>query len=60
MKVENFIKQYDIQKIKKLEQNDPQFLALQKSWSNIKNKDINLFLFLVLQCALVGYQIAGS
>jgi len=60
MDIEQFIEKYQIEDIKKLEQNDPQFLALQKSWSDIKNKDINLFLFLVLQCALVGYQIAGS
>lgn len=60
MGLTNFIKQYNIEKIKKLEQNDPQFLALEKARSNIKNKDENLFLFLIIQCALVWYQISGS
>jgi len=60
MDIENFIQKYDIQKIKKLEQNDPQFLALKQARDNIKNKDENLFLYLTIQCSLVGYQIAWS
>ena len=62
MNIEKFIQQYDLQKIKELESTDPQFLALQKARINITNQekkqDKNLFLYLVLQCALVGYQIA--
>jgi len=47
-------------KIKKLEQNDPQFLALKKARENIKNKNKNLFLYLTIQCSLIWYQIAWS
>jgi N-glycosylase/DNA lyase len=56
--LEKFLSKYDILKAKELEHQDPQFLALEKSWENIQNKDTNLFLFLVIQCALVSYQIA--
>jgi hypothetical protein len=58
LSIEQFIQQYNKQKIKELETKDPQFLALQKSRKNISNKNPDLFLFLVLQCALVGYQIS--
>lgn len=58
--LEKFLLKYNIQKTKELEHKDPQFLALEKSWKNIKDKDNNLFLFLVIQCALVSYQIAWS
>lgn len=60
LNIEQFIQKYDISKIKKLEQNDPQFLALKQARKDIKNKDENLFLYLTIQCALVGYQISGS
>jgi len=60
MKIENFISKYNIQKIKKLEQKDPQFLALQETWKKIKNKNENLFLYLTIQCSLVSYQIAWT
>lgn len=57
MNLESFIQQYNIDKIKKLESTDPQFLALKQSRKTIsnthKNPDKNLFLFLVLQCSLV-------
>jgi len=58
MNIEKFISKYTIQDIKKLEQTDPQFLALKKSRENISNKNQDLFLYLTIQCALVGYQIA--
>jgi N-glycosylase/DNA lyase len=58
MDIEKFIQQYSIKDIKKLEQDDPQFLALRQSRNNITNKNPDLFLFLVLQCALVSYQIS--
>ena len=44
MKIESFISKYNIQKIKKLEQKDPQFLALKESWEKIQNKDENLLI----------------
>lgn len=58
--LEKFLSEYDIKKTKELEHQDPQFLALENCWWNIKNKNENLFLCLVIQCALVSYQIAWS
>lgn len=60
IKLEDFLKEYDIKKAKELEHLDPQFLALQNFRNNIKNKDENLFLYLVIQCSIVSYQIAWS
>jgi len=60
IKLEDFLKVYDVKKAKELEHTDPQFLALQNCRNNIKNKDENLFLFLVIQCSIVSYQIAWS
>ena len=60
IKLDDFLKDYDIKKAKELEHADPQFLALQNCRNNIKNKNENLFLFLVIQCSLVSYQIAWS
>ena len=56
--LKDFLTKYNIQKAKELEHIDPQFLALQNCRNNINNKNENLFLFLVIQCALVSYQIA--
>ncbi len=58
--LENFLKQYNTKKAKDLLHQDPQFLALQDCRNHIAPKDENLFLFLVIQCALVSYQIAWS
>lgn len=58
--LEKFLKKYNIKKAKELEHKDPQFLALKKCRNKIKNKDKNLFLFLVIQCSIVSYQIAWS
>ena len=58
VKLEDFLKEYDIKKAKELEHLDPQFLALQNCRNNIENKDENLFLYLVIQCSIVSYQIA--
>lgn len=60
IELEKFLAKYDIKIAKDLEHKDPQFLALQHCRNNIKNKDENLFIFLVIQCALVSYQIAWS
>ena len=60
IKLEDFLTKYDLKKAKDLEQKDPQFLALQNCRSNIGNKDENLFLYSVIQCSIVSYQIAGS
>ena len=58
--LKDFLAKYNIKKAKELEHIDPQFLALQNCRNNISNKDENLFAFLVIQCALVSYQIAWS
>lgn len=58
IQLKNFLNKYNIQKAKELQHLDPQFLALQDCRNNVKNKDRNLFSFLVIQCALVSYQIA--
>lgn len=58
IKLEDFLKAYDIKKAKELEHKDPQFLALQNCRNNIENKNENLFLYLVIQCSIVSYQIA--
>ena len=58
IKLEDFLKEYDIKKAKELEHLDPQFLALQNCRNNIENNDENLFLYLVIQCSIVSYQIA--
>jgi N-glycosylase/DNA lyase len=58
MNIDTFIQKYDISKIKKLEKSDLQYIALKNARNKISHKDPNLFLYLVIQCALVGYQIA--
>lgn len=60
IKIEDFLKAYDTKKAKELEHKDPQFLALKNCRKNIKNKNENLFLYLVIQCAIVSYQIAWN
>lgn len=64
--LEKYISQFSFEEILKIEESDRQFLALKKSWNQIKNKywnekiNQNLFLFLILQNSIVSYQIAGS
>lgn len=58
--LEKFLQDYSIKKAKELEHKDPQFLALQNCRNNIENKNENLFLYLVIQCSIVSYQIAWS
>lgn len=60
IKLEDFLTKYNLKKAKELEHKDPQFLALQNCRNDIENKDENLFLYLVIQCSIVSYQIAGS
>lgn len=63
------ISNHNLQEILLIEENDRQFLALKKSWENIKqticplhdkNKIGDFFLLMVLQNSLISYQIAGS
>ena len=54
-----FIEKYDLAQILHIETQDRQYQALEKAWQN-SELDPKLFCYLVLQCALVGYQVAGS
>lgn len=64
--LEEYISQFSFDEILKIEESDRQFLALKNARNQIKNikwnKRINqnLFFFLILQNAIVSYQIAGS
>lgn len=63
MTLEQYIAQFSLDDILAIEHSDKQFVVLQNAWNNINvttDVDKELFVFLVLQCALVGFQIAGS
>jgi N-glycosylase/DNA lyase len=56
----DYISGFTLKEILEIEHSDLQLLALKKMWKKIKDKDsADLFLFLILQNALVSYQIAG-
>jgi len=61
MKLVDYIQQFSLDDILAIEHSDKQFLVLQEAWNSIgsqKQDNKELFIFLVLQCALVGFQIA--
>lgn len=63
MKLDKYIAQFSLDDILAIEHSDKQFIVLQNAWNSINttaNKDKELFVFLVMQCAIVGFQIAGS
>ena len=66
MKLSEFVSQYTLEDILKIEHNDSQNQAIKRAWENIreKNGDSKLvrqsFLYILMQTALVSYQIAGS
>lgn len=63
MKLVDYIQQFSLDDILAIEHSDKQFLVLQEAWNSIgsqKQDNKELFIFLVLQCALVGFQIAWS
>lgn len=66
MQLEPYIAQFSLPEIIAIEEQDSQFLSLQNARSQIVAQygdtptDRNLFLLLVLQCALVWFQIAWS
>ena len=63
MKLADYIQQFSLDDVLAIEHRDKQFLVLQKAWNSINSQEQNdkeLFVFLVIQCALVGFQIAGS
>jgi hypothetical protein len=61
MNLELFIKKYNINKIKEIEENDDkQFLSLKKCWDNIKlksDKNKLIFLYMILQNSIVSFQL---
>jgi DNA-(apurinic or apyrimidinic site) lyase len=63
MTLEQHIAQFSLDDILAIEHNDKQFVVLQNARNRINtttDKDKKLFVFLVMQCAIVGFQIAGS
>lgn len=63
MKLVDYIQQFSLDDVLAIEHSDKQFLVLQEAWNTIDSQELSnkeLFVFLVLQCALVGFQIAGS
>ncbi len=65
-KLERYISKFDIEKVKNLEQTkDKQFVALLEVWKYINIKDRSadikaLFLFLIVQNALIWYQLSWT
>ena len=63
MKLEEYIQQFSLDEVLAIEYSDKQFIVLQSARNHInsqKDTDKELFVFLILQCALVWFQIAGS
>ncbi len=71
MQISNFIQNYTITDILKIESQDPQFLSLKNAWINISNKlkkektsitisHKNCFLSLAVQNAMICYQLSGT
>ena len=66
MKVSKFIAKYSLDDVLKIEQNDSQNLAIKHAWETIRDQygdsmsARNSFLYLLIQTALVSYQVAGS
>lgn len=63
MSLESYIAQYSFDAIIAIEESDRQFLALYKAWQklhHIQGMSEDLFVFLVLECALISFQVAGS
>lgn len=64
MELKKYISGFDMKNILEIEHSDLQFIALKNVWENLLNKknisdsDKELFLFLIIQNALVSYQIA--
>lgn len=64
MNIEKFVSQYDLKQIIELEFYDPQFCALSNVWQQIKflpqDREffVSNFLFLIIQNALISYQLS--
>jgi len=67
MSLDEFVSGYSLDDIIALEFRDEQFLCLHKAWNAIVGLEFfdvtfhtELFLYLVIQNALISYQVAGS
>ncbi len=61
MKLENYLKWFNLEDVLNIEKNEAQFLALQKSWNKINNTDQKTkFIQAVLQNALISYQLSWT
>ncbi|MBP7061542.1 N-glycosylase/DNA lyase [Patescibacteria group bacterium] len=62
MNLESYVGQYTFADILAIEESDRQFIALQQSWSQVSALGMTqeLFVYLVVQCALISFQVAGS
>lgn len=64
--LKSFIAEYDLSAVLAIERGDVQRIVIHEAWQTIRTQygDVkavrNIFLYLVLQTALVSYQIAGS
>lgn len=54
--------QYTLADIIAIEESDRQFIALQEAWKKVSALGMpdNLFVYLVVECALISFQVAGS
>lgn len=62
MSLELYVKQYSFAEILAIEQSDRQFVALHEAWAKLSALGMSeeLFVYLVVQCALISFQVAGS
>lgn len=67
MHLENYIQQFTLDQILEIEHQDEQRISLARAWKAIELQTTlpreirqNIFIFLVIQNALVSYQVAGS
>ncbi len=62
MSLDLYVKQYTFADILAIEQSDRQFIALQEAWYQVSRLGMTkeLFVYLVVECALISFQVAGS
>ena len=62
MNLESYVGQYTFADILAIEQSDRQFIALQQAWNKVSDLGMSqeLFVYLVVECALISFQVAGS
>ncbi len=62
MSLESYVGQYTFADILAIEQSDRQFIALQQAWNKVFDLGMSqeYFVYLVVECALISFQVAGS